>query len=56
MFIALLSHERFADFDLTSVRTGIMAGAPPPEEVMKRSPDLPPTDQASQTADRRLRG
>ena len=36
MFIALLGHERFADFDLTSLRTGIMAGAPCPEEVMKQ--------------------
>ena len=36
MFIAMLGHERFADFDLTSLRTGIMAGAPCPEEVMKQ--------------------
>jgi fatty-acyl-CoA synthase len=35
MFIALLGHERFRDFDLTSLRGGIMAGAPCPTEVMK---------------------
>ena len=36
MFIAMLGHEQFSDFDLTSRRTGIMAGAPCPEEVMKQ--------------------
>ena len=36
MFIALLGHPRFADYDLTSLRTGIMAGSPCPVEVMKR--------------------
>ena len=36
MFIAELDHPRFAEFDLTSLRTGIMAGAPCPVEVMKR--------------------
>ena len=36
MFIAQLEHPRFAEFDLTSLRTGIMAGAPCPIEVMKR--------------------
>jgi fatty-acyl-CoA synthase len=36
MFIAELGHERFADFDLESLRTGIMAGSPCPIEVMKR--------------------
>jgi len=36
MFIAELGHPRFAEFDLTSLRTGIMAGAPCPVEVMKR--------------------
>jgi fatty-acyl-CoA synthase len=36
MFIAELEHPRFADFDLSSLRTGIMAGAPCPVEVMKR--------------------
>ena len=36
MFIAELDHPRFGDFDLSSLRTGIMAGAPCPIEVMKR--------------------
>jgi fatty-acyl-CoA synthase len=36
MFIAQLGHERFAEFDLSSLRTGIMAGSPCPIEVMKR--------------------
>ena len=36
MFIAELEHPRFADFDLTSLRTGIMAGSPCPVEVMKK--------------------
>jgi fatty-acyl-CoA synthase len=36
MFIAELEHPRFREFDLTSLRTGIMAGAPCPIEVMKR--------------------
>jgi fatty-acyl-CoA synthase len=36
MFIAMLDHPGFADFDLGSLRTGIMAGSPCPVEVMKR--------------------
>src|ERR1051325_10090852 len=36
MFIAQLSHARFSEFDLTSLRTGIMAGSPCPVEVMKQ--------------------
>ncbi len=36
MFIAELAHPRFAEFDLTSLRTGIMAGSPCPVEVMKQ--------------------
>jgi fatty-acyl-CoA synthase len=36
MFIAQLEHPRFAEFDLTSLRTGIMAGSPCPIEVMRR--------------------
>ena len=36
MFIAELDHPDFAAFDLSSLRTGIMAGAPCPVEVMKR--------------------
>jgi fatty-acyl-CoA synthase len=35
MFIAELDQPRFAQFDLTSLRTGIMAGAPCPVELMK---------------------
>jgi len=36
MFIAELEHPRFREFDLTSLRTGIMAGAPCPVDVMRR--------------------
>jgi len=36
MFIAELDHPRFREFDLSSLRTGIMAGAPCPVEVMRR--------------------
>ncbi|MYI19603.1 MAG: AMP-binding protein [Acidimicrobiia bacterium] len=36
MFIAVLGHEDFAAYDLSSLRTGIMAGSPCPVEVMKR--------------------
>ncbi|MBM3981053.1 MAG: AMP-binding protein [Planctomycetes bacterium] len=36
MFIAELDHPRFAEFDLSSLRTGVVAGAPCPVEVMKR--------------------
>lgn len=36
MFIAILDHPAFSRFDLSSLRTGIMAGAPCPVEVMKR--------------------
>lgn len=35
MFIAELHHPRFAEFDLSSFRTGIMAGSPCPIEVMR---------------------
>src|SRR5690242_13974084 len=35
MFIAELDHPGFGDYDLTSLRTGIMAGSPCPVEVMK---------------------
>ncbi|MBU8894201.1 AMP-binding protein [Corallococcus sp. M34] len=35
MFIAELDHPRFSEFDLSSLRTGIMAGSPCPVEVMK---------------------
>ncbi len=36
MFIAELNLPDFATYDLSSLRTGIMAGSPCPEEVMKR--------------------
>ncbi|MGB0631439.1 MAG: AMP-binding protein [Alphaproteobacteria bacterium] len=36
MFIAQLQHADFANFDLSSLRTGIMAGSPCPVEVMKQ--------------------
>jgi fatty-acyl-CoA synthase len=36
MFIAELDHPEFARFDLSTLRTGIMAGSPCPTEVMKR--------------------
>lgn len=36
MFVAILDHPDFGRFDLSSLRTGIMAGAPCPIEVMKR--------------------
>ena len=36
MFIAELEHPEFAKFDLSSLRTGMMAGSPCPIEIMKR--------------------
>ena len=36
MFISQLDHPDFASFDLTSLRTGMMGGAPCPIETMKR--------------------
>ena len=36
MFIAMLDDPSFADFDLSALRTGIMAGAPCPIELMRR--------------------
>lgn len=36
MFIAELDHPRFAEFNLSSLRTGVVAGAPCPVEVMKQ--------------------
>jgi fatty-acyl-CoA synthase len=36
MFIAELDHPRFREFDLSSLRTGIMAGSPCPTAVMRR--------------------
>jgi len=37
MFIAELEHPEFERFDLSSLRTGIMAGSPCPIEVMRRA-------------------
>ncbi|UAL45492.1 AMP-binding protein [Sutcliffiella horikoshii] len=36
MFIAELNHPDFEEYDLSSLRTGIMAGSPCPTEIMKR--------------------
>ena len=36
MFIAQLTHPEFSRFDFSSLRTGVMAGAPCPIEVMNR--------------------
>jgi fatty-acyl-CoA synthase len=36
MFIGELEHPRFAEFDLSSLRTGVVAGAPCPVEVMQQ--------------------
>lgn len=36
MFIAQLDHPDFGQFDFSTLRTGIMAGAPCPIEIMKR--------------------
>jgi len=40
MFIAELNHPMFKMFDLSSLRTGIMAGSPCPIEAMRRVIDL----------------
>ena len=37
MFIAQMDHPEFAQYDISSLRTGIMAGSPCPIEVMKRA-------------------
>jgi len=39
MFIAELQHPRFGEFNLSSLRTGMMAGAPCPVEVMRQVVD-----------------
>jgi len=36
MFIAIMGHPSFDSFDLSSLRTGIMAGSPCPVETMKQ--------------------
>ena len=40
MFIAVLDHPRFKEFDFATLRTGIMAGSPCPVEVMKKVQSL----------------
>ncbi len=40
MFIALLDHPRVGEYSLESLRTGIMAGAPCPVEIMRKVMDL----------------
>ena len=37
MFIAEMDHPDFAEFDLSSLRTGIMAGSPCPIEIMRKA-------------------
>ncbi len=39
MYIAMLNHERFKEFDFSTMRTGIMAGSPCPIEVMRQVVD-----------------
>ncbi|MCG1020943.1 AMP-binding protein [Sutcliffiella horikoshii] len=36
MFIAELNHQDFSNYNLSSLRTGIMAGSPCPTEIMKK--------------------
>ncbi len=36
MFLAVLNHPEFGTYDVSSLRTGVMAGAPCPVELMKR--------------------
>ena len=36
MFVTQLDHPEFSSFDVSTLRTGIIAGAPCPEELMKR--------------------
>jgi len=36
MFVTELDHPEFKNFDVSTLRTGIIAGAPCPEELMKR--------------------
>lgn len=36
MFVAALDHPKFNDFDVTSLRTGVIAGATCPEELMNK--------------------
>jgi fatty-acyl-CoA synthase len=47
MFIAELALPGFADHDLSSLRTGIMAGSPCPEQVMRTVMDTMHMDEVS---------
>lgn len=47
MFIAELALENLADFDLSSLRTGIMAGSPCPDEVMRKVIDIMGMDEVT---------
>ena len=47
MFIAALNHPDFARFDLSSLRTGIMAGSPCPMAVMREVIDRMHMDQVT---------
>ena len=47
MFIAQLQHAEFGRFDLSSLRTGIMAGSPCPIEVMKKVVERMHMDQVT---------
>jgi fatty-acyl-CoA synthase len=47
MFIGELDHPRFQEFDLSSLRTGIMAGSPCPIEVMKKVQSLMHMDEVT---------
>lgn len=47
MFVALLDHPDFKAFDLSSLRTGIMAGSPCPIEVMKKVVSLMHMEQVT---------
>jgi fatty-acyl-CoA synthase len=47
MFIAELDHPEFGDFDLSTLRTGIMAGSTCPVEVMRRVIDEMHMDQVT---------
>jgi fatty-acyl-CoA synthase len=47
MFIAMQDSPDFSSYDLSSLRTGIMAGSPCPVEVMKRCIELMHMDEVS---------
>jgi len=47
MFIAMQNAPGFSDYDLSALRTGIMAGSPCPVEVMKRCIDDMGMDEVS---------